>query len=357
MTLRALFWTYDPALPSFRHRLAPLAHELERRGWETSIERIPKGRYLRRILARRRALRGSDVLILGKINLALFEAPLLAALTRRVVFDFDDAIWLGKPRGTGDRPRHSRLRQHKFASSCRVARLVLAGNPFLAAHAARHSRAVEIIPTSVDLASYASRASVGRSGLTVVWTGLPENLPHLAPLREPLARLAAAGHELRLRIVSSAFPDWPEIPIERRLWSSAGEIPALLSAGIGVMPLSDDDWSRGKCAFKLLQYMAAALPCVASPVGANRDVVAPDETGYWATSPEEWSRALSALLDSGAQRARFGDAGRERVRKCYDRAVVIPRAADLVEELAATPRERSARSARASLRPGYQKVR
>jgi glycosyltransferase involved in cell wall biosynthesis len=336
VTRRALFWSYDPELPSFRHRLAPLAAELERRGWATVVEHFPKRRYLRRILARRHALAAADLLVFAKINLAPGERALLARLAPPTVFDFDDAIWLRKPRRPGAAPGRSRFRARKLAASCRAADLVQAGNEFLAARARRASGRVDLVPTGVDLAAYraATRADDGR---TVVWIGLPENLSYLTPLRPALARLAARGSTLRLRVVSSAFPDWPEVPIERVAWSAEGEIAALSTASIGIMPLTDDEWSRGKCAFKLLQYMAAGLPVVASPVGQNREVVTPDETGLWARTADDWEDGLGRLLASAELRQRLGSAARASLAERYDAPAIARRAADRIESLLAGP--------------------
>jgi glycosyltransferase involved in cell wall biosynthesis len=331
---RALFWTYDPTQPSFRHRLAPLAGELARRGWSVEIERFPRGRYLRRVVARRRALAEADLLVFAKINLAPGEGALLARLAPPALFDFDDAIWLRKPRAAGLAPGRSAFRERKFAASCRAAALVLAGNEFLAARARRADARVEVVPTGVDLAAYAAHPRDGDDGHTVVWIGLPENLPYLDAVRPALARLAARGPAVRLRVVSSAFPDWPEVPIERRPWSAADEIAALASSSIGIMPLADDDWSRGKCAFKLLQYMAAGLPTVASPVGQNAEVVVAGETGLLARTSDEWEGALGSLLASAELRARLGRAGREALAGRYDSVSIARRAADLAERAA-----------------------
>lgn len=329
MTRRAVFWSYDPQLPSFRHRLAPLVRELEERGWAATVERFPKRRYLRRILARRRELAGTDLLVFAKINLAPGERRLLAGRAPLVAFDFDDAIWLHKPRSPGEAPGRSWFREHKFASSCRAADLVLAGNDFLAARARRENGRVEIVPTGVDLSAYAEASAAPDDGHTLVWIGLPENLPYLELFRPALARLAART-PLRLRIVSSDFPDWPEVPIERVPWSQTTEISAIAGASIGVMPLADDDWSRGKCAFKLLQYMAAGLPSVASPVGENKTVITQGETGLLAASVEEWEQALGSLLSSAAERSRLGRAGQESLRGRFDAPSIARRTADLL---------------------------
>lgn len=329
----ALLWSYDPEAPSFRHRLRSALPALEAAGWRCRVDKLPHRRYVRRVVERRREIAAADLLVIAKVNLALGEGGLVRRWARRIVFDFDDAIWLRKPRRLGEAPHRSRVRERKFGDTCRRADLAVAGNGFLAAEAERQvgSRAartpprIEVVPTPVDVARYPASPPAGRRGRTLVWIGLPENLVYLEPVRPALARLAVRYPDLVLRVVSSEFPDWPEVPIERVPWSEAGEVDALATAGVGLMPLTDDEWSRGKCAFKLLQYMAAGLPCVASPVGANREAIADGESGLLAAGDEGWERALAALLDSPELRARMGEAGRERAERLYDRRVIAQR--------------------------------
>jgi len=332
---RVRFWSYDAELPSFRHRLAPLAAELARRGVEVAVERFPKRRYVRRILERRSPLAATDLLVFAKINLAPLEGWLLRRSVAAAVFDFDDAIFLRRPRAVGAPPGRSPFRRAKFARSCRAASLVVAGNEFLADAARQHARRVAVVPTPVDLERHAEGPPGSADGQVLVWIGLPENLPYLELVRPALARLAAERPGLRLRVVSSRAPAWPEVAVEHVPWSADGEAAALASADVGLMPLTDDDWSRGKCSFKLLQYMAAGLPCVASPVGMNREVVVDGETGLWAPTVEAWEAALRRLLDSRALRVALGAAGRELVRTSYDRRVVVPRAVELLLALVA----------------------
>ena len=167
-----------------------------------------------------------------------------------------------------------------------------------------------------------------------MWIGLPENVIHLEPLKPVIARLQTTWPELKLRVVGSRFPGWPDSMLERVQWSTESEVPALASADIGVMPLSDNEWTRGKCAFKLLQYMAAALPCVASPVGANREVVTDEYNGFLVNTEEQWYDALYRLLASAELRASFGLRGLARVRSDYDIPGVAWRTAALIAGLA-----------------------
>ena len=329
----ALFWTYDREAPSFRHRLAPVMPALQRLGWRSETVVLPRGRYLTRILSQRSLLRRSAILVLAKIKLSPFEAWLLRRIAKTIVFDYDDAIYYRRPRWPGQEPDRSWWRRTKFAATCRITDLVLAGNSILADHASPFADRVAVLPTPVDAESYPPVAPASRNGRTLVWIGLPENLPYLELARPALTALVREYPDLRLRIVSSDFPRWPEIPMERVTWSEKTEVQALSTADIGLMPLTDDDWTRGKCAFKLLQYMAASLPCVASPVGVNREIVLEGKTGFLASTPDQWTDSLRLLLDSPSLRAELGEHGRRRVLADYDQRILASRVADQLHAL------------------------
>jgi glycosyltransferase involved in cell wall biosynthesis len=166
---------------------------------------------------------------------------------------------------------------------------------------------------------------------------MPGNLPYLEILRAPLANLAAEFPRLRLRVVSERPPAPLPVPVDFVRWSAENEARDLSSSGVGVMPLSDDDWTRGKGGFKLLQYMAARLPCVASPVGVNREIVAEGETGFLAADAAAWESALRSLLSDPARAARMGEAGRRRVERSYERSIVSRRVAELYRLAIAIP--------------------
>ncbi|HUX73322.1 MAG TPA: glycosyltransferase [Steroidobacteraceae bacterium] len=339
---KALLVGYDLDQPSFRHRMQALVPALTDAGWQVRTERFPGGRYGLRTFERRALLGWADVVVLHQIKLSSIEARLFAAFSRRRVFDFDDAIYVRKPRRLGEPADESRWRKLKFEATCRLVDEVAAGNEVLAGAARRAARAVTILPTSIDVSTYtaataAAAATAGAQTPVIVWIGSPENLLYLQMIRPALAALAACNPGLRLRIICSAFPDWPEVAIERSVWSAAGEAAALAGAHIGIMPLSDDAWARGKCAFKLLQYMAAALPCVASPVGANAEAVIDGVTGFHARSVGEWRQRLQALIDAPQMRARFGAAAFAHVQAHYAMSAYRRRYLQLLTRLADAP--------------------
>jgi glycosyltransferase involved in cell wall biosynthesis len=251
------------------------------------------------------------------------------------VFDVDDAIYVRKPRRLGDAPDDSVWRRRKFAATCRSVNEVAAGNDILAGVARASARAVTVLPTSIDTALYRPSNALQEDPPTIVWIGSPENLSYLEMIRPALARLRARHPRLKMRIICSRFPQWPDVDIERVAWSSAIEADSLASAHIGVMPLTDDEWARGKCAFKLLQYMAAALPCVASPVGANTEAVIDGVTGLHARTAADWERQLEALITSPQLRAQLGSNGHAHVESRYSMRTYRTRYAELLARLVA----------------------
>ena len=308
---------YGLEQPSYRHRMRSLIEPLQAAGWQVRAEQFPSGRYGLRTWERRALLRWADVTVLHQIKLSSLEARLFAAYSRRRVFDVDDAIYVRKPRRLGDLPDESAWRKQKFAATCRWVDAVAAGNDVLAGVARATAKEIVVLPTSIDTACYESTFAGPGDAPTIVWIGSPENLIYLDMIRPALARLTKRYPTLRMRVICSEFPDWSDVNVERVPWSSATEAHSLAGAHMGVMPLTDDAWSRGKCAFKLLQYMAASLPCVASPVGANTEAVLDGINGFYATDVDEWERSLEKLIVSPELRAQFGAKGRQHVEQRY----------------------------------------
>ncbi|MDP9082813.1 MAG: glycosyltransferase family 4 protein [Pseudomonadota bacterium] len=331
----AVLLGYDPEQPSFRHRMRSLMATLDSAGWQVRVERFPNGRYGLRTWERRGLLRWADVAVLHQIKLSGLEARLFASLSRARVFDVDDAIYVRKPRRLGDAADESAWRKRKFAATCRWVDVVAAGNDVLAGVARRSAPAVTILPTSIDTAVYQPTVATAADPPTIAWIGSPENLVYLAMIRPALARLTSRYPGLKLRVICSQFPEWPDVNIEPVVWSSATEARSLATAHIGIMPLTDDAWARGKCAFKLLQYMAAALPCVASPVGANTEAVIDGVNGFHARTIDAWERNLGLLIESPELRARFGASGLAHVESRYAMRVYRIRYLELLTRLAA----------------------
>jgi glycosyltransferase involved in cell wall biosynthesis len=196
---------------------------------------------------------------------------------------------------------------------------------------------VEIFPTVVDIDRYSTAPSGGAEvdgGPPVVgWIGSPATVGYLRAVVEPLNRLSAAGR-IRVRVVGAPAEALPELTAAFLPWSEADESRLVAGFDIGIMPLPDTPWERGKCAYKLIQCMACAKPVVASPVGANADVVRDGVDGLLAADPAAWTAALEALAADRDLRRRFGAAGRAAVERSYSLQSTAPRLAALLRRTA-----------------------
>jgi glycosyltransferase involved in cell wall biosynthesis len=333
---RAVFWVHDPEAPSFRHRLAAHFPALEQAGIRCEVDVFPRRSYGRRILARARGLAGVDLLVIAKLKLETGERAVVRNRANRIVYDVDDAVYYAKPDRPGQPPGYSRRRVSKFLKTCAISDLVTAGNPTIAAFARRSARHVEIVPTGIDSAAYMAPIPRADGRFDVAWIGLPGNLPYLRLIERPLARLQA-DFPGSLHVISEALPAAFSARTIFVPWSAATEARALAECDAGVMPLEDDEWTRGKGGFKLLQYMAATLPTVASPVGVNAEIVVPGQTGFLARDEDGWEQALRALAGDRQLRRRMGVAGRQRAERLFDRRVVGERLVSLYHALISPP--------------------
>jgi GT2 family glycosyltransferase len=257
-----------------------------------------------------------------------FGPPLLERLLvrrcKRVVFDVDDALHIPDVKGSSFvshllRDRH---KFHKMASSYSV---VICGNKHLASFYQQYSREVEVIPTVVDTEEYSRvtprHAQVPRIG----WVGTPLNRQHLEMLSPVFARLAEERTFELVVVGLNARLEW-QVPQIRYLdWNLKDEIDFFTHFDIGIMPLRDSPFARGKCAFKIVQYMASGIPVVASPVGANCDVVENGHNGFLASTPAEWIDALRTLIDNPGLRREMGENGRRLVDRSFSVSSVWPR--------------------------------
>jgi glycosyltransferase involved in cell wall biosynthesis len=246
------------------------------------------------------------------------------------VVDYDDA-WFHRYESHWLSP----LLGHKIDAVMRVAHTVVAGNDFLARRARQAgARHVEIVPTAIDLERYQG-LPVAPAGETmkVGWIGIPLNA-HYLTIAAPALR-ALAG-EITLHVVGGPVPGELEgIPAESFPWTEDSEIARIADFDVGIMPLHDTPWERGKCAYKLIQVMAAGKPVIASPVGANRQVVQHGVNGFLAETTEQWIDALRALAADPDLRRRMGEEARKTVAEGYSTAVVTPRLASILATAAA----------------------
>ena len=258
---------------------------------------------------------------------------LLAARGRPpIVFDFDDAIFL--PSVSEANRLISALKQPgKVSTIIRHSNHVIAGNDYLAAYARRFNDAVTVIPTSVDLSRFVPRlGSASGNGATseplvVGWIGSPTTGQYLRMLTPVLQELSKR-HAFVLRISGTALPvSIPGVRVDNTPWTLGREVELFNTCDVGVYPLPDDDWSKGKCGFKAIQFMACGVPVISSVVGVNREIIEDGVNGFLASTGEEWVRKLDRLLSDATLRRRFADAGRRTIQERYSLDVNAPKLA------------------------------
>ena len=252
------------------------------------------------------------------------------------VFDFDDAIFVSYRS-----PSNGYLSYLKFASKtktfCRLASHVMVGNPYLADYARQVNDNVTVIPTTIDTAKYRVPPRKTDDGPIVIgWTGSYSTVQHLDTLRGALKKLAET-EKFRLRVIGTPKYEVAPVEVDAMPWRAATELEDLCAIDIGVMPLPDDNWSKGKCGLKALQFMALGIPTICSPVGVNTDIIQDNENGFLAATEEEWVDKLTRLLRSAELRKRLGDAGRVTVEQEYSAAIVAPRVYEVFKSVRLWP--------------------
>jgi glycosyltransferase involved in cell wall biosynthesis len=250
------------------------------------------------------------------ISTGRLEASILRHATRGI-YDFDDALAVSTD---GPFPLANIWRR-----AVEAADVVIAGNKLLAAEARRYAERVVVIPSCIEPDLYLPKRDYEFDRPTAVWIGSPSTESYLATIARPLLE-AHRRTGLRLRLVSAGEASLGPLDamIDRVPWTPTGFAAALEAADVGIMPLPDDAWTRGKCAYKLLQYAATALPLIGTPVGANRGVL-DGAQGWAANSDDEWLAALLACVEAPAtERAARGAAAREFVTANFSFAAWAP---------------------------------
>jgi len=341
-----LLHRYGRRAASFRHRFEQFVPYLERAGFECTLSSLLGDDYLdsrmttggRKLGAMAKGFlrqlgyvaraQDYDLVIIG---VELF--PYLPPIAERYfklrhipyVFDFDDPIF-----HYYDLSR-SRVVRAMLGAKIRTvaagASYVFAGSPYLVDYVRPVNPAVEYLPTVIDLDRYAVTRDFrqpSKAPFTIGWIGSLSTAPYLTSIAPALERFCRR-RDARVVLVGSGPFEWPGLPVEVREWTEARETSDLLEFDVGLMPLIDDPWSRGKCGFKLVQYMASGIPVIASPVGVNREMVTPGVNGFLANEPRQWEDALEKLANDRALCMRFGAAGRARVERDYCVQAVAPR--------------------------------
>ena len=351
------FTKYGPLAASTRQRLLQYAPALEAAGIELDFrplldddyvaslatgKRYERKRIAAAYLRRLRELAFEplgDVVFVYAELLPWLPSVLERVLLRRgrpIICDIDDAFF-----HTYDRHRSLLVRSilgKKFEPILRSASACICGNAYLRDYVSRFCSRTQIVPTVVDTDQYGPATKTDGTSPVIGWIGSPTTWPYVRPLLPLLQDLVSSGRA-RVKVVGAgtaasaeSFPG-----LELVDWSEESEIRDVQSFDIGIMPLPDDDWARGKSGYKLIQYMACGLPVLASPVGVNAEMVREDINGFLASTPDQWREALDRLVRDPALRQRMGQEGRRLAVRDYSLATHAPRFVNIIRDCVRNP--------------------
>ena len=348
-----LLCRYGPMAASTRHRFLQYLPYLTEHGFDVHVETLLDDIYLQDLYAQRGLsrtriarsyarrlwlLRRSwhyDLIWTYIEALPWVPGWLEAMLTPQgipYVVDYDDAMFHRYDRHRS--PIVRKLLGQKIDRVMRDAALVVAGNQYIAGRARdAGAKRVEILPTVVDLDRYPVAAPVsGTECFTIGWIGSPATAYNLQLTRPALAKFCDSRNA-QVVAVGSGSIELGDVPLEVKPWAEATEVEEIRQFDVGIMPLIDSPFERGKSGFKLIQYMACARPVIGSPVGVNREIITDGENGFWATSADEWIHALERLWGDQDLCRRQGEAGRRQVEERYSLQVTAPKLARLLRSV------------------------
>ena len=293
--------------------------------WRKLLEKFYQLRAITLLLAYAPA---TDLVFIQRVLLPVPFQRLLGLFNQYQVYDFDDAVFLGKPG-----------REKRFAFQVSRASHVIAVSRVAAREAVSRGaeeKKVSVLPSPVDTNAYCAEKNVDQKSFTVGWVGSPATTAYLEALWPQLADFAAGHPQVRFLFIGARAFHTGSLSsrtiFER--WSPKAETGLLCRLDAGIMPLEDDTWCRGKGGYKLIQYMAAGAACLASPVGANLEIVDDGRTGYFVRKKEDWPALLAKLLDNRELCYKLGQAGRQRARTLYDYNITGPEFYALLEQTA-----------------------
>lgn len=235
----------------------------------------------------------------------------------KVIFDFDDSIWV--PNISENNKRLAFLKNAgKTKNIIEVADLVFAGNQYLADYAKKFNKNVVIVPVTIDTDLYKKVSKTEKRKICIGWSGSVTTIEHFATKIKALTEIKRMYQDkVYFKIIGDGNYYCVDLKTQGLPWIKKTEVEDLSEFDIGIMPLPDTEWAKGKCGLKGLQYMALGIPTIMSPVGVNSEIIQDGENGFLADSEEEWVTKLKLLIDSFELRKQLGDAGNKTVEKKY----------------------------------------
>ncbi|HIJ53296.1 MAG TPA: glycosyltransferase family 4 protein [Planctomycetes bacterium] len=302
--MNLLILTNNPERASFRQRIGIYLDIFRDKGINCEVAKLPAGFLARRNLFKR-ALEFDGVFI-HKKGLNPLDAFWIRRYSRRLIYNFDDAIMYSDK--TPD--RNSRSHFIPFRRTVRLANIVITGNSYLAEHALRFNPNVMVLPIGLRVSDYKiDSPAKSDDKIRLVWIGSKSTLGYIAEIKPALEEIGSRFDNVVLRIICDEFLCLKNMEVEKRLWSRDTRVIDLATSDIGLAPLPENRFTRGKCSFKVLEYAAAGLPVVASPVGTNSEYVKDGDTGFLVTDTRQWIDKITQLINQPRLRKQMGQAG------------------------------------------------
>lgn len=246
-----------------------------------------------------------------------FFERLLSRGKTKIIYDFDDAIWLmdeNPNQGVFNKLKNP----NKVAKIISISDHIIVGNEYLKSYALRFNSNVSIIPSTIDFKKYHTVSKKEKEKICIGWTGSFSTVKHFETIAPALLELKKKySTKIYFKLIGDPSYQNVELELEGEKWNSDTEAEDLSELDIGLMPLPDNEWTRGKCAMKGLQYMALEIPTIMSPVGVNSEIIQDGENGFLAFTTEEWVDKISILIENKELRERMGKAGRKTVERDF----------------------------------------
>lgn len=246
----------------------------------------------------------------------IFEWIIAKVFRKKIIYDFDDAIWLENV--SESNKMISKLKWYsKVSSIIKWSEKISCGNDFLCDYAKKYNSNVVLNPTTIDMFNLHNDTKNQYSEKIVIgWTGTHSTIKYLEFI-VPIIKKLEEQYDFDFLVISNKKPDWNLKSLKYLDWQKETEVADLLKMNIGLMPIPDDDWAKGKCGFKALQYMSLGIPALVSPVAVNKKIVDNEINGYWCNTEVEWKTAISLLIQNAELRQKMGKAAKEKIKKHF----------------------------------------
>jgi glycosyltransferase involved in cell wall biosynthesis len=326
--LKIIFLIQGKTVAASRYRVLQYLPFFQAHNIDTEIFEFPE--HITGWLSMFGSLKSGDLVFVQRKRIPRSILLLLRRMNRKIIYDFDDAVMF---KNSLSKNPYSLRRTMSFKRMLRYTDLVIAGNMFLKEEAEKYHKNVKVLPTPIDAERYMGKIYGESDAVNIGWIGDHGSIHYMESYKDVWEAMGRKYRNVVLTIICDTFIETQNISLTKIPWSYEREVGDLMNIDIGVMPLFDDLWSRGKCGFKIIQYLGVGIPTVCTPVGINRDVVEDGVNGLWAVTKDEWIEKLSMLVEDASLRAKMGAEGRKKIMEHYTVQVCAPKLIEWIKEI------------------------